>query len=207
MDIYHHARFQIRHPSNYVPTFIALAAAVSLAVTGCMERSSDSPDASANGEGTTATTDDDVQLQILDYDGIQKLIHGHAGKLVVLDVWSTSCGPCVREFPNLVALSRKYPEQIACISVSFDYEGIGRPEDVQDKVLKFLRSQGARFDNVLSSVESDEMYKKFGIAAPPVVLVYDRDGQQIKRFDDSTGEGFTYDDVEKFLKQHLDQSQ
>ncbi len=51
---------------------------------------------------------DDVRLQTLDYDGLQKLIASKQGKVVVLDVWSTGCPPCMKSFPDLVALQRKY---------------------------------------------------------------------------------------------------
>ena len=42
--------------------------------------------------------------EILSWDQTQKRREQFAGKVVVLDVWSTYCDPCVREFPNLVKL-------------------------------------------------------------------------------------------------------
>ncbi len=48
-----------------------------------------------------------VELQILDWEGVQKLLASKKGKIVVLDAWSTSCVPCVREFPNLVGLHKR----------------------------------------------------------------------------------------------------
>jgi thiol-disulfide isomerase/thioredoxin len=146
-----------------------------------------------------------VELQLLDFDGIQQLIAGHKGKIVVLDAWSTSCPPCVKEFPKLVALQRKYgPQRMACVSVSFDYEGVGKPEDASDKVLKFLTAHQATFDNVLSTLESDELLKKFGIYSLPAVFIYDRQGKLAKQFDTSSGAEFTYEDVERYLTSLLD---
>jgi thiol-disulfide isomerase/thioredoxin len=125
-----------------------------------------------------------VSLKILDYEGIQKLIASHKGKVVVMDCWSTSCGPCIQEFPKLVALHKQHgAEKVACISLSFDYEGIGKPEDVQPDVLKFLEKQQATFDNVLASEESDALYKKMNLAAIPAVYVFDREGKLSKRFE------------------------
>jgi thiol-disulfide isomerase/thioredoxin len=130
-----------------------------------------------------------VSLKILNYEGVQKLIASHKGKVVVMDCWSTSCGPCVQEFPKLVALDKKYgPEKVACISLSFDFEGgeDAKPEDVQPQVLKFLEKQQATFDNVLCSEDSDTLRRKMELAAIPAVYVYGRDGTLAKLFE---GEG------------------
>jgi hypothetical protein len=89
----------------------------------------------------------------------------------------------MREFHNLVELHKQYPDKLAAISVSFDYEGIGKPEEQQERVLKFLRKQGATFDNVLSNEESDALYAKFKLSAVPAVFVYGPYGKLVKRFD------------------------
>ena len=88
---------------------------------------------------------------------------------------------------------------MACISLSFDYEGIGQPEEQADRVLAFLRGQGATFTNLMSNEETDVLYKKFKLAAVPAVFVYDREGQLAKRFDNEKAkrkeDAFTYEQV------------
>jgi thiol-disulfide isomerase/thioredoxin len=136
-----------------------------------------------------AVTDDEapgVTLQIKDYDAIVELIKGHQGKVVVLDCWSTWCEPCMKEFPGLVALDQKYgTDKVACISLSLDFEGLRdkKPEEYTANVLKFLRSQRAAFDNVLSSTPADELSKWLKFAAPPTVFVYDQQGELAKKFE------------------------
>ena len=90
---------------------------------------------------------------------------------------------------------------MACISLSLDYEGIGAPDDsdTKDPVFGFLRDQEATMDNVLSSVDIDEMCKRLKISAPPTAFVYDTNGKLQKVFDDSNGRGFTYEEVEKYV--------
>ncbi|HEY1784552.1 MAG TPA: TlpA disulfide reductase family protein [Pirellulales bacterium] len=145
-----------------------------------------------------------VTLQVLDYAGIERLIASHRGKVVVMDAWSTSCPPCVQEFPKLVALSHEFgKDQLGCISLSFDYEGIGQPADKLPRVAAFLEQQQATFDNVLSSEESDTLYHKFHLASVPAVFVYDKTGALRHRFDNqkakSAAENFTYEDVERLV--------
>lgn len=143
---------------------------------------------------------DDVQLSIESFDGIQSRLASHKGKVVVMDAWSTSCPPCMKEFHNLVDLHKKYgPDKVACVSLSFDYEGLDKPEEVKPRVLEFLQSQGATFENLMSNEESDVLYRKFKLGAVPAVFVYGRDGQLRKRFDNekatNKSEAFTYEQV------------
>jgi len=178
-----------------------------LSLVGCGTAGEATPISSTPADASAPTPEtaaqpaaQEVTLQILDYDGIQKLIQSKQGKVVVLDAWSTSCEPCVREFPKLVALSKKYPDQIACVSVSFDYEGLDSPEEVSEPVLNFLKQQGAAFDNVMSNEEADTLYQKFDLVAVPAVFIYDSEGNLVKRFDNSTGEEFTYEQIEQYLQ-------
>jgi thiol-disulfide isomerase/thioredoxin len=158
-------------------------------IAGCQARSvSDAPSAPP------------VELTIRDYEGILATIAAHRGRVVVMDGWSTSCEPCLKEFPGLVALHKKYgPDRVACISLSFDFEGLGTPEQQRDKVLAFLRQQGATFENLLSNVPSDDLYRKFELASIPAVFVYDREGHLARRFDSTLGKPFTYRDVDALV--------
>lgn len=142
----------------------------------------------------------DVKLQILDFEGIQKLVASHQGKVVVMDAWSTSCPPCMEEFPHLVELHKKYgPDKVACVSLSFDFEGIGKPEEQIEPVLAFLKKHCATFDNVLSNEESDVLYRKFDLGSIPAVFVYEPSGKLSKRFDNQKAkkkeDAFTYKQI------------
>lgn len=152
-----------------------------------------------------------VTLEILKVDEIQTLLASHKDKkVVVVDYWSTSCEPCMKEFPGLVKLSEKHPDDVACVSVSLDFEG-GKnktPEMVADKVQKFLASQkAAKVKNILSGTPSDEVMAAPALGldngSPPLVLVYARDGSLAKKFDNSGSEHFTYADIEKLVAELL----
>jgi thiol-disulfide isomerase/thioredoxin len=128
------------------------------------------------------------------------MVAAHRGKVVVVDVWSTWCEPCVREFPNLVGLHRQYAEDVACISLNVDYIGVDTepPESFRDKVLEFTRRHEATFQNVISSDPDEEVLKALDAFSVPVVQVYDRDGNLRETFtndDDQYGDqGFTYEE-------------
>lgn len=148
----------------------------------------------ATAAGKTPTSDkpnataDEVTVQITDFDGIQKLIAGKRGKVVVMDCWTTFCGPCMKEFPGLVELHKQYgPEKVACVSLSFNYDGGKKetPEEHREEVLDFLRSQHATFDNIIASVPAETLYRKLGFksASVPAIFVYDREGNVAGQFE------------------------
>jgi thiol-disulfide isomerase/thioredoxin len=151
-----------------------------------------------------------VSLEIASWDQTQKLVAAHKGKIVVLDAWSTSCQPCMKEFPNLVKLHQKYGDKgVACMSLSCDYQGIKNkpPEFYRERVLKFLDKQGAGFQNLLASEPAEELYEKLELASIPAVFVYGRDGKLVKRFDNEQAktdeDNFTYEDVNKLVEELL----
>jgi thiol-disulfide isomerase/thioredoxin len=174
-----------------------------VSITGCGSQPLQTPQTKS-----TSATSDDVRLEIVGYDEILARIAKGQGKVVVMDAWSTSCPPCMKEFHNLVELHKKYgPDKVQCMSLSFDYEGIDKPEDQHGRVLDFLRSQGATFENLMSNEESDTLYRKFKLAAVPAVFVYDRAGNLRKRFDNQKAktkeEQFTYQQVGELVKELL----
>ena len=126
-------------------------------------------------------------LEILSWDQMQKRRKQFLGKVVVLDIWSTYCDPCVREFPNLVKLQDRLAKQVACISFNTDYAGAKDepPEAFRKRVQNFLNTQKSHLFNVLSSDPNDDFYTKIRLGGPPAVFVYDRQGRLVKRFDNS----------------------
>ncbi len=149
-----------------------------------------------------------VRLALVDHAGLMAEVAKQQGRVVVLDCWSTSCPPCVREFPKLIAMKKKYGNAVCCVSLSFDYEGIGTPEQAMPRVQGFLEQVGAhQIVNLLSREEADVMYRQLDLASVPSVYVWQADGVLAQRFDDDDaakrlGRPFTYDDVEAVVR-HL----
>ena len=175
---------------NVLRTLLAvfLVPVLLLSIVGCTAETN-STDAPATEEASTdetaaAKAAPDVDVEILSFDEIQERIADKRGRVVVMDAWSTSCPPCMKDFHNLVELHKEYPaEDLACISLSFDYEGLGTPEEAREPVIGFLKTQGATFDNLMSNEESDVLYRKLDLNAVPAVFVYDRSGKLRQRFE------------------------
>jgi thiol-disulfide isomerase/thioredoxin len=157
------------------------------------------PPAAATPSPTTETEPQQTSLEIKSWDETQQLVAAQKGKVVVLDLWSTWCVPCVREFPKLVELNRSRAPDVVCIAFNMDYSGAAgeTPESFREPVSQFLTKQGATFPNVISSDPADDVYERLKLGSIPAVLVYGWDGQLAKRFDNDDAlygdEGFTYE--------------
>jgi len=79
-----------------------------------------------------------VDVEPIDAAGVAALRKGGTGNIRLYNVWATWCAPCVEEFPELVATSRRFDmRNFEFISISMD-----RPEDAP-KAKEFLERNGA----------------------------------------------------------------
>ncbi len=150
----------------------------------------------------------EVQVTAGSWKDVEAVVKANRGKIVVVDIWSTSCLPCMTEFPNLVAMHNEYKGKVVCVSFNVDYVGIKNKSEeyYRPRVEDFLKKQKATFTNILSSKESDKIFETLELSSIPAVYVYDTEGKVAKRFDDSLfedgeDEAFTYKkDVNPFVK-------
>lgn len=175
------------------------------------DETTSSGQADAKPDAATAKlAPEDVKLKTANWEEVLAEVKKHQGKVVVLDIWSTSCQPCLREFPKLVNLSQNYPNQVVCLSLNTDYYGSSKkpPEFYEETVRKVLSQLNAKFDNYLCTLPSDEFYEEIDLASIPAVYVFGTDGEIAERFDNDEqkyGEEFTYADhvipkIESLLK-------
>lgn len=143
----------------------------------------------------------EITVTPVDHAGLMREVARHHGKVVVLDCWSTSCPPCVREFPGLVRLAAAHPGDVVCLSLALDYDGIRPVDEALPPVKSFLEKVDAHdVINMIATEESDAMHRKLDLAGVPAVFVWRPDGTLATRFDDdsaasSLGRPFTYADV------------
>jgi len=158
---------------------------------------------------TELASDEKIELTAGDWTDVKALIQKSSGKVVVVDVWSTSCLPCMKEFPNLIELKKKYGDQIVCISLNVDFVGIRSrpPERYRPRVEAFLKKSEATIPNILCTKAADELFEELELTSIPAVYVFGKDGKKVKRFDssmleDGKEEAFTYkDDINPLVEQ------
>jgi len=96
-----------------------------------------------------------VSVEMIDADGIRKLVKNDSGKLRLFNVWATWCGACVIEFDELVSINRMYRgRDFEMITIS------GDSTDRKDSVLSFLKKKQASCKNYL--FDSEDKYELMG---------------------------------------------
>lgn len=101
-----------------------------------------------------------VNLNEIDVQGVKELIKNNSsGKLRLINIWATWCGPCLMEFPDLVIIDRMYRGRpFEFVSISAD-----KPAK-KDEALKFLHKQEASNKNYIFN--QDDVYKLIDAVDP-----------------------------------------
>jgi thiol-disulfide isomerase/thioredoxin len=152
-----------------------------------------SPASAALPAMPAATTTADLKT----IDGASLRLANYAGKVVVLDLWATWCGPCRKEVPHLVQLSKEFKDR--------DVEVIGLttedPAAAAQKVRDFAKEFQISYTlGWAGSVGSTLMRDNTSI---PQKFVITRDGRLMKRligFNQVTGTAELREAVEKALR-------
>ncbi len=94
------------------------------------------------------------------------------GKPVVLNIWNSTCGPCVHEAPLLQSEWQRVKSQgIVFIGIDF--------QDIRSDGLSFLQKYGITYPNVLD--ESGSTAINYGVTATPETIFIDRQGVVVSR--------------------------
>lgn len=107
-------------------------------------------------------------------DGGETSLQAFEGEIVLVNLWATSCAPCVHEMPSLAALQRRFEGRVRVIPISVDREADRERArvmlaDLSGGSLPFYMDYTA---GVLFDVRAPGM---------PVTILYSRSGQELAR--------------------------
>jgi cytochrome c biogenesis protein CcmG, thiol:disulfide interchange protein DsbE len=107
--------------------------------------------------------------------GSKKTIEDYRGKVVLLNVWATWCGPCRAEMPSIQALHTTFaPKGLSVVAVSVDDEGQG------PQIAAFGKEFGLSFELLHDATGAiQQIYQTAGV---PESFVIARDGTIRKRW-------------------------
>lgn len=92
-----------------------------------------------------------VTLETLDEAGAQQLAKNDSGKLLLVNVWSSTCGPCLNELPEFVTMNRMYRKRdFRMVTISID-----EPE-ARSTALRLLKERNVAATNYLSILNKDK---------------------------------------------------
>ena len=114
---------------------------------------------------------EEVKLTTIDEAGLAKLAKNDSDQLLVVNLWATYCGDCVKELPDFVEMNRMYRKRnFQLITISVD--------DVEDKdaALKVLKDKKVAATNYISAVSdldkmADILDKEWQGPFPHTILI------------------------------------
>lgn len=92
-------------------------------------------------------------------------------KVLVVNFWATWCAPCREEFPSLVALQAKHPDDVQVIGLAFD-------DAPADAIAAFAREYKVNFPIAIASALEAELFG--GIIGFPTTFFVDRERHIVK---------------------------
>lgn len=166
----------------------ATAAAAALALTGCSSSGSSGSGESQLGfvtvKGTNVSKADpghrqdapDISGETL--DGAQVKLSDYRGKVVVLNVWGSWCGPCRGEADDLQRVSEKYKDQ------GVQFLGINTRDTEKTNAVRFEQEKGVTYPSIFDPAGTQLLKFPKGSLNPqsiPTTLIVDRDGRLAAR--------------------------
>jgi len=112
-----------------------------------------------------------VKIEQIDAKGLRKLVANKSENFLLINLWSTTCAPCIIELPEFVTINRMYRRRhFKMITIATD------SPDRQDAVLKILKKNYVSSTNyIFHSDDRDELAEaldpKWEGPAPYTILV------------------------------------
>ncbi len=106
-------------------------------------------------------------LPLFDLDGNEHHFRDYSGKWILVDIWSSGCGPCIMAMPELDELRQKKTDAYEIISLSIDNEDSWR------SATQVFNVSGLNFNE---GVEDRGIYGRLPQHALPSYLIISPDG-------------------------------
>ncbi len=110
-----------------------------------------------------------AEFRLTDIEGNVWTRKGLRDKVVLINLWSTTCPPCRKEFPDLQALYARYgPRGLVVLAIS---------DDDADALKRFVAEQKLSFPVLMDP--GQKVKAAFKVTGTPATFVYDRSGQLV----------------------------
>ncbi|MGW6918819.1 TlpA family protein disulfide reductase [Kitasatospora sp. NPDC054939] len=165
----------------------ATLAAAALVLTGCSSDSTDGGDGKVGfvtAKGSTVATaapghrQDAPDVSGKTLEGTPVKLSDYRGKVVVLNVWGSWCGPCRTEADDLQRIWEKYQGQ------GVQFLGINTRDSEAANAVRFEQEKGVTFPSLFDPAGEQLLKFPKGSLNPqsiPTTLVVDRDGKLAAR--------------------------
>lgn len=90
--------------------------------------------------GLENSVEQNIHLEIYDFNGFEKFLQKKDDKIYVVNFWATWCAPCIKELPYFEKLNTEYAnENVEILLVSLDF-----PHLYESKVKPFIKDNNLK---------------------------------------------------------------
>ena len=114
--------------------------------------------------------DDMADADFYDLDGKIHHLAEWKGKYLLLDFWSSGCGPCIMALPEMGELQEKYADKLAIVSLSSDTEKRWRAASAEHKMI---------WANWSDKKQTGGLYAKYGVRGIPHYVLISPEGKVV----------------------------
>jgi thiol-disulfide isomerase/thioredoxin len=181
-------------PLRLVTTVVAFGLLVAIGVSSC--NSNDAPT-----KTTTAARANTLPRQVLEAEnraasGAPIKLGNYSGKVLLVNLWATWCGPCRMETPELVRLHKEFQSRgVEMIGLSTE-----NPDASARSVSEFVREFNVDYQIGWAKPEVAQIMMQ-GRSSIPQSFIIARDGRVVRRFI-----GFNPETTPTQLKEALEQA-
>ena len=111
---------------------------------------------------------------LYDTDGNNVSLSDYKGKVVIINFWTTWCGPCRYEIPDLVELNKKYNKDLIVLGISLDYDGPSVVPQFKERI------GGVNYPLLYGNNDISNLYG--GVSGVPTTFIIDRNMQVFKKY-------------------------
>jgi thiol-disulfide isomerase/thioredoxin len=132
----------------------------------------------------------------------QETISVYKGNILVVDMWATWCSSCLKRFPHMVEMNKKYTDKNVKF-ISLLLEDPEEPEAIEN-AKQFLIKQKADFDHYFMNENIMVSFEKLDLLGIPTVFIYSSEGDLAYRLTgDNPNKQFTELDIEHAINRLL----
>lgn len=114
---------------------------------------------------------------LLDASGKSVPLSTFKGKPLLLDLWATKCGGCVKEIPSFIEIHHSYASRgLAVVGISMDilYEDLKGPAAAWSLVKPFVEAHKVDYPILMGD---DVITARYSVKALPVTYLIDKRGR------------------------------
>ena len=112
-----------------------------------------------------------ADTELFDLDGKIHHLTDFNGKYILLDFWSSGCGPCIMALPEMKEIQEQYKERLTIISLSSDTKSRWKAASAKHEMT---------WQNLNDLKQTAGLYAKYGVRGIPNYVLISPEGKIMK---------------------------